>query len=79
MMINRRTQVQKNQILGLVVFAVGVAVLFAAYNSSNAPLEELSNELTGRFTDETMWYFAVGIAAVVGGGLLGMLGSRRRV
>jgi len=70
--------VQKNQILGLVVFAVGVAVLVAAYNSSNAPLEELSNELTGRFTDETMWYFAVGIAAVVGGGLLGMFGGGRR-
>lgn len=69
---------QKNQILGLVVFAVGVAVLVAAYNSSNAPLEELSNELTGRFTDETMWYFAVGIAAVVGGGLLGMFGGGRR-
>lgn len=72
-MTNRRTQLQKNQIIGLVIFAVGVALLVAAFNASNAPLDELSNTLTGRFTDETMWYFAAGIAAVVGGGLLGML------
>lgn len=69
---------QRNQILGLVIFAVGVALLVAAYNASNAPLEELSNELTGRFTDVTMWYFGIGIAAVVGGGLLGMFKGGRR-
>lgn len=69
---------QKNQIIGLVVFAVGVALLVAGYNATTAPLEELSNELTGRFTDETMWYFGIGIAAVVGGGLLGLSSSGRR-
>ena len=66
-----------NRIIGLVVFAVGVVLLVFAYDSSNAPLEELSNTITGRYSDETMWYFVIGIAAAVGGGLLAAFGSRR--
>ncbi len=66
-----------NRIIGIVVFAVGAVLLGFAYNSTNAPLEELSNKLTGRYSDETMWYFAVGIAATVGGGLLALFGSRK--
>ena len=66
-----------NRIIGLVVFAVGVVLLVFAYDSSNAPLEELSNTITGRYSDETMWYFVIGIAAAVGGGLLATFGSRK--
>ena len=66
-----------NRIIGLVVFAVGVVLLVFAYDSSNAPLEELSNTITGRYSDETMWYFVIGIAAVVGGGLLAAFGKRK--
>jgi len=69
--------VKMNRIIGLVVFAVGVVLLVFAYDSSNAPLEELSNTITGRYSDETMWYFVIGIAAAVGGGLLAAFGSRR--
>ena len=65
------------RIIGVVVFAIGVALLGFAYHSTNAPLEKLSNTITGRYSDETMWYFAVGIAAAVGGGLLAMFGGRR--
>ncbi len=66
-----------NRIIGIVVFAIGVALLGFAYHSTNAPLEKLSNTMTGRYSDETMWYFAVGIAAAVGGGLLATFGSRK--
>ena len=38
------------QILGVVVFVVGVILLGFAYHASNAPLDQLSNTLTGRFT-----------------------------
>lgn len=69
---------QMNQIIGLVVFAIGVVLLVAGYNASNAPMDQLSNEVTGRFTDKTMWYFGIGIAAVVGGGLLFFFKGRRR-
>ena len=68
---------QINRIIGVVVFAVGVATLAFAFNAADAPMEQLSDTLTGRYTNETMWYFAVGIAAVVGGGLLATFGSRK--
>ena len=66
-----------NRIIGAVIFAIGVALLIVAHDSSNAPLEKLSNTLTGRYSNETMWYFAAGIVAVVGGGLLAVFGSRK--
>jgi drug/metabolite transporter (DMT)-like permease len=65
------------RIIGVAVFAIGVALLAFAYNSTNAPLERLSETVTGRYSDETMWYFAAGVAAAVGGGLLAMFGSRK--
>jgi hypothetical protein len=46
-----------------------------AYHASNAPLDQLSNALTGRFTDQTMWYFVLGAAAALGGALLALFGK----
>ena len=68
---------QMNRIIGAVVLAVGVAILGFAFSATDAPMEQLSDTLTGRYSNETMWYFAVGIAAVVGGGLLAIFGSRK--
>ena len=66
-----------NQIIGVVVLAIGVALLAVAYHSTNAPLEKFSNTITGRYSNETMWYFAVGIAATIGGGLFAAFGNRK--
>jgi drug/metabolite transporter (DMT)-like permease len=66
-----------NRIIGIVVFAVGVLLLGFAYNATEAPVEQISNTLTGRYSSETMWYFAIGVAAAVGGGLLAVLGPRK--
>jgi hypothetical protein len=63
------------QILGVVVFAVGAVLLGFAYHASNAPLDRLSNTLTGRFTNETMWYVVLGAAAALGGALLTLFGK----
>jgi LPXTG-motif cell wall-anchored protein len=65
------------QILGGVVLVVGVILLGFAYHASNAPLDQLSNTLTGRFTHETMWYLVLGAAAATGGVLLFFFGKRR--
>jgi drug/metabolite transporter (DMT)-like permease len=64
------------QMLGVVVFAVGAVLLGFAYHASNAPLDQLSNTLTGRFTNQTMWYFVLGAAAALGGALLALFGKR---
>jgi len=45
------------------------------YHASNAPLDQLSNTLTGRFTNQTMWYFGLGAVATVGGALLALFGK----
>ena len=64
------------QILGVVLFAVGVVFLVFSYHASNSPFDQLSNTLTGRFTNETKWYLTVGIAAAVAGAALALFGRR---
>jgi hypothetical protein len=39
-------------------------------------LEKLSNSLTGRYSNETVWYFVAGLGAVIGGALLATVGRR---
>jgi len=57
-------------ILGIAVLILGAVLLGFGYHFSQAPVDQISNTLTGRFTDNTMWYIIVGIAMMVGGGLL---------
>jgi drug/metabolite transporter (DMT)-like permease len=64
------------QILGAVALVIGVVLMGLAYHSSNAPMDQVSNAITGRFTDQTMWYLILGIAAAVGGVLLVAFGRR---
>jgi Protein of unknown function (DUF3185) len=55
------------QILGAVALVIGLVLLGFAYQASNAPMEQVSDALTGRYTNQTMWYLILGIAAAVGG------------
>lgn len=64
------------QILGVVVFAVGAVLLIFAYHASQAPLDQLNNALTGRYTNQTMWYVVLGAAAALGGALVTVFGKR---
>jgi hypothetical protein len=66
-----------NRGIGVVVLVIGALLLGFAYNSTQAPMEELANTVTGRYSDGTMWYFALGVAAVAGGGLLTAFGARK--
>ena len=65
-----------SQIIGAVVFAVGVLFLVFAYRASNAPLEQISDTLTGHYSNQTMWYLVLGVGGAIGGALLFALGSR---
>jgi hypothetical protein len=64
------------QILGIVLAIVGVILLIVAYNGANAPLDQLSSTVTGRFTSQTMLYGILGVAAALGGVLLAVSGRR---
>jgi drug/metabolite transporter (DMT)-like permease len=65
------------QILGVVALVIGLVLLGFAYHASNAPLDQVSDALTGRVTDQTMWYLILGIVAAVGGVLLVAFGRQR--
>jgi drug/metabolite transporter (DMT)-like permease len=65
-----------SQILGIVAAVIGAILVGFAYHASNAPLDQLSNTLTGRFTDRTMWYLVFGVGTALGGMLLALFGKR---
>ncbi len=65
-----------NGILGIVIVVVGVVLLLFGLNASDAPMEKVTETVTGRYSDKTMWYLIGGIAAIVGGGLIAFLGRR---
>lgn len=64
------------QSLGVVALIVGAALLAVGYSSSEAPVDQISNTLTGRYTDNTMWYIIAGVAMLVTGGLMAAFGRR---
>ncbi len=65
-----------SQMVGIVILVLGVVLLVFAYQSSNAPLDQIASTLTGRYTNQTMWYLIGGIALGLVGTLLA-LGRRR--
>lgn len=66
-----------NLIAGLVSLVLGAVLLTLAYHASNAPIEQLSNTLTGHYSDQTTLYIAVGVVGVVGGAFLLLISGRR--
>jgi hypothetical protein len=66
-----------SRLIGLGALALGVVLLIFAWRGSNAPVDEVTNALSGRYTNHTMWYLIGGVvAAVVGAGLF-LTGNRR--
>ncbi|MEX1107796.1 MAG: DUF3185 family protein [Dongiaceae bacterium] len=66
------------QMLGVVMFVVGVVLLIFALRASDAPAEQVVEAVTGSYTDRTMYYLVGGIAAAVGGALLFLFGKSRK-
>jgi choline-glycine betaine transporter len=65
-----------SQILGAVILVVGIVLLVFAMQASDAPMEKLTEAVTGRYTERTMWYWILGVAGIVGGGLLLLFGRK---
>lgn len=64
------------QIIGSLAIALGAVLLVFAWRASNAPLEQLTEATTGRFTQTTMLYLIGGILAALGGVLALLFGNR---
>jgi len=55
------------RIIAIVLIVAGVVLLYLGYQSSQGLDDQISEALTGNFTDETMFYWITGaVAAVVG-------------
>lgn len=54
-------------VMGIVLLIWGVALLAFGFNAADAPLEQVNEALTGRYTEETMVY-------LIGGGLSLLVG-----
>jgi hypothetical protein len=67
----------QSNIIGVVLLAVGVMLLFFAWRASNAPVEQVTEALTGRYTSNTMWFLIGGLVGVVTGAALLFWGSYR--
>lgn len=56
-----------NKIIGIILLVLGGVLVFFGLNATEAPMEELSEAVTGRYTDQTMYYLVGGaVSAVVG-------------
>lgn len=65
------------RIIGIVVLVAGLVLLYFGWQSSESVGEQVHETVTGRYSDETMWYLIAGAVASVGGLLLTLVGGRR--
>jgi uncharacterized protein YjeT (DUF2065 family) len=55
-----------SKLVGIVLLVIGVGLFYFGYQSSQSLGNQLSETVTGRFTDETTWYLIGGAAAAAG-------------
>lgn len=58
------------KLLGIILLVVGVILLIFGFNASQSLGDQVTETVTGRFTDETMWYIIGGAVAIVVGGFM---------
>ena len=57
----------QKKLIGLVLLIAGGVLLYFGWNASQAPLESITESLTGKYSDETMGY-------LIGGAVAGVIG-----
>lgn len=65
------------RLVGAACVVAGLVLLALGYRASEAPLEQVSEAVTGRFTDRTTWLFVAGGIAVLGGLFLALFAQRK--
>jgi drug/metabolite transporter (DMT)-like permease len=56
-----------NKLTGLILIVVGALLLFFGWQSSESLGDQLTESLTGRFTDQTMFYIIGGAVCLAAG------------
>jgi uncharacterized membrane protein len=57
----------QNKMIGIVLLVVGVIALYFGFNATNAPMEEVTEAFTGKYSDQTMLYLIGGAVAGIAG------------
>ena len=57
----------QNKIIGIVLLVIGAIALYFGFNATNAPMEEVTEAFTGRYSDQTMLYLIGGAVAGIAG------------
>lgn len=52
---------------GIIALIVGVILLGFGLNSTQALTEKVVEGVSGRYTENTMWYIVTGVAMIIGG------------
>jgi len=63
----------QQKLVGIFLIVIGVILLYFGWQASQSLGEQVVEGITGRFTDETMWYLIGGAVAVVVGAFLAFL------
>ena len=63
------------RLLGIVLLVVGAILLYFGWQSSQSLGDQLTEAVTGRFTDETMWFVISGAVSAVVGAYLAVVGK----
>ena len=58
------------KLFGIVLLVIGIGLIYFGYQSTQSVGNQLTETLTGRFTDDTMWYLIGGAAASAAGAFL---------
>jgi len=64
------------RILGIVLLVVGIVLLVMGVNASHSVADQVSNTITGKFTQATTWYIVGGIGAALVGLLMVLFGVK---
>lgn len=67
-----------NRVLAIVLIVVGILLLLFAYQSSQSIGDQVTEAVTGRFTDSTVWFLIFGAAATAAGVGMMLLGRSGR-
>ncbi len=63
--------------IGLLLVVAGIVLLVLGINATQSTGEELRETWTGHYSDRTTWYLIIGVAGIVIGGILAILGARK--
>lgn len=62
--------------LGIILLVAGLVFLVMGLSATDAPSEQLMQTFLGRYSHQTVWYIAGGLAALAAGGFLMATRSR---